>query len=359
MSKPTIFISHINEEKEIANALKQFLDKKFLKGADIFVSSHEESLKLGDDWFDVIKKSLKDCQLMILLCSPISITRQWLNFEAGAGWVKDIPVIPLCHSGMEPEKLPVPINRFQGSMLNNVDDAKKLFARIADILKMETPEIGKEEFFTTITNFENKVKESSLVSDVKFIHDFLDKQLYLLKVDILECIRTPENEDELLPLLKDDKEERHKFEQLKIPLNRIYGMFNVTLSGNSEDLVIQNFNGNLNAMTDNIKFLLTYNAITLPEFFKNQFHGWLFNMPKAQFMIGLVRKTIKPEHHNFAVSNIKSFPESEDLIDIKTLNPGFIPHYENFVMLHRLIVSTKKWIIDVSRYMSIILDSEQ
>ena len=67
MDKPTIFISHITEEKEIAIALKEFIEKKFLKTVDVFVSSHEESIKLGDDWLNNIKKSMKDCKLTIVI----------------------------------------------------------------------------------------------------------------------------------------------------------------------------------------------------------------------------------------------------------------------------------------------------
>ena len=85
MIKSTIFISHINQEKEIANSLKEFLEKKFLKTINVFASSHEESLKLGDDWMGTIKESVRACKLIIVLCSPISIVRPWINFEAGAG----------------------------------------------------------------------------------------------------------------------------------------------------------------------------------------------------------------------------------------------------------------------------------
>ena len=70
MSKPTIFISHINEEKEIALILRDFLERKFLKTMNVFASSHEESIKLGDEWFEAIKESLNNSSLSLILCSP-------------------------------------------------------------------------------------------------------------------------------------------------------------------------------------------------------------------------------------------------------------------------------------------------
>jgi hypothetical protein len=141
MTKPTIFISHISQEKEIACALKEFLENKFLKTINVFASSHEESIQLGDEWMNTIKTSLTNCKLLIVLCSPISIMRPWINFEAGAGWIKNIPVIPLCHSGITPGKLgklPVPINSFQGGILNNQEDIKKVFNKIAMLLDNPT-----------------------------------------------------------------------------------------------------------------------------------------------------------------------------------------------------------------------------
>ena len=55
---------------------------------------------------DSISKGLKDCAASFLLCSPASVQQPWIWFEAGAGWIRDIDVVPLCHSGMTPDRLP-------------------------------------------------------------------------------------------------------------------------------------------------------------------------------------------------------------------------------------------------------------
>jgi len=73
MAKPTIFISHINEEKETALILRDFIEKKFLNTINVFASSHEKSIKLGDEWFEAIKESLNNCCLLLIICSPISV----------------------------------------------------------------------------------------------------------------------------------------------------------------------------------------------------------------------------------------------------------------------------------------------
>ena len=52
MQKPLVFISHITEEKEIAHALKQLVEKTFLNMIEVFVSSDPTSIRLGGKWLD-------------------------------------------------------------------------------------------------------------------------------------------------------------------------------------------------------------------------------------------------------------------------------------------------------------------
>jgi hypothetical protein len=46
-AKPIVFISHINEEKEIAAQFKTLLDGAFLGLIDAFISSDARSIDLG------------------------------------------------------------------------------------------------------------------------------------------------------------------------------------------------------------------------------------------------------------------------------------------------------------------------
>ena len=130
-NKKTIFISHFTEEKELATLLKETIESKFLRAIDVFSSSHGESLQLGDEWLSIIKSHLVKADLIIVLCSPISITKPWINFEAGCGFVRDIPVIPLCHSGLKIQDLGMPLKVLQGAELNSSETIKALFNKIA------------------------------------------------------------------------------------------------------------------------------------------------------------------------------------------------------------------------------------
>ena len=185
MKRPKIFISHISEETELANELKIFIEEKFLNALEVFSSSSDDSIQLGDEWITVIKNSFEESKLIILLCSPISILRPWINFEAGAGWIKNVPVIPMCHSGLEPGQLPFPISIFHGGKLNKEKDIEKLFKKIADILFMNPPKTKDEEFENAVLKFEKKVIDTKFVLSTEFLRKLLNNYIIILKYGIV------------------------------------------------------------------------------------------------------------------------------------------------------------------------------
>lgn len=156
MDKPVVFISHITEEKEMAVALKELIGESFLGMMEIFVSSDEESLPMGSRWLDNVTEALKNCSIELILCSPQSVKRPWINFEAGAGWIRDIPVIPLCHSGMEPCKLPVPLNLLQAAKIDDVSSLKLIFHVLASAIGVNIPKTVFDDFAVKMKELEEK-----------------------------------------------------------------------------------------------------------------------------------------------------------------------------------------------------------
>jgi len=152
--KKLVFISHITEEKEVALAFKDLIENSFLGMIEVFVSSDEHSIQMGQKWLDQISNGLKTCAVEIVLCSPKSITRPWINFEAGAGWVRDIPVIPLCHSGVEPSKLPMPLNLLQAAKASEIPSLKLIFPVLASAIGSKTPSIDFSDFVQKVREFE-------------------------------------------------------------------------------------------------------------------------------------------------------------------------------------------------------------
>lgn len=159
MPKPTIFLSHINEEAELANFFKSEIETSFLGMVDVFVSSDGNSIKLGQKWLEEVTEGLKNCLAILLFCSPYSIRRPWINFECGAGWARSIAVVPICHSGLRPVDLPIPISLLQGLEIRDSKRIEQIFQLIAEKLNSKTPSINTETFVKKIIVFEDSYVE--------------------------------------------------------------------------------------------------------------------------------------------------------------------------------------------------------
>lgn len=113
MANKLIFLSHIHEDKALAALVKDALEDEFSGFVEVFVSSDGTSIPAGSNFLKRIENSLIDCVGAIYLISPISVKRNWINFELGAVWVRnvvsvrsghaEIPTLPICHSGMTHE----------------------------------------------------------------------------------------------------------------------------------------------------------------------------------------------------------------------------------------------------------------
>jgi hypothetical protein len=156
MTKPLLFISHIAPEKDVAIALKMLVEREFLNMIDVFVSSDDSSIGLGQKWLDAITAALRRCAVEIIVASPISVKRPWINFEAGSGWIRDIPVVPLCHSGMSPSALPVPLNLLQAAAATEVSQLKLVFPVLAKALGSASPNPDFTSFIQEVKDFEKR-----------------------------------------------------------------------------------------------------------------------------------------------------------------------------------------------------------
>jgi hypothetical protein len=158
VDRTLVFLSHSSEEYQLAVLLKDRLERKFLNLINIFVSTDPKSIELGSKWLDRLTESLQTCAAMVILCSEYSVKLPWINFEAGAAWVRGIPVIPICHTDIRPVSLPLPLNMLQGIEANRPEDLQKLYGRLASALGPTTiaPDDNFEDFATSIRVFEEE-----------------------------------------------------------------------------------------------------------------------------------------------------------------------------------------------------------
>jgi hypothetical protein len=113
---PIVFVS------DLAKELREGLETLFGDSIVVFVSSAPTSIGAGDRWVGNIDQALGTCKVIVVLAGPSSVQRPWLNFEAGAGWGRDVPVIPACHSGLTPGSISPPLGFLQGITLSDPVD---------------------------------------------------------------------------------------------------------------------------------------------------------------------------------------------------------------------------------------------
>lgn len=153
--KPTIFISHISEEAPLAQLFKDAIEREFLGLVNLFMSSDARSVGLGQNWLNEITDSLRACQAMLVFCSPQSVGRPWINFESGAGWARNIEIAPLCHSGMTPAKLPIPLVLLQGIQASYPNSIDRVFRMIATKLGSAVPTFDSIGLAQSVALFES------------------------------------------------------------------------------------------------------------------------------------------------------------------------------------------------------------
>jgi len=147
---PGIFISHISEESAIAVALQELLRAAF-PDAFVFVSSDLASIPAGEDWYVTILNSVKEADVVLVLCSPLSTYREWINYEAGIGDGAGALVIPLVHGGLPKGKLSGPLSRKQAKSLESPDE-------LVGVLNAIGGRLGTQPKAASVQDFVDKVK---------------------------------------------------------------------------------------------------------------------------------------------------------------------------------------------------------
>ena len=130
-----VFISFIHEEERIAKAVHRFLKKKLEK--NVFLSSDKWQVFAGELWLDRIRQELSSAKVVILLISHKSVLRPWVNFEAGAAWLTNKVVIPVCFADMSKEELPKPYSGIQAVSLRT--EAYYFLTSVAHHLQILSP----------------------------------------------------------------------------------------------------------------------------------------------------------------------------------------------------------------------------
>ncbi|MGH3644333.1 MAG: toll/interleukin-1 receptor domain-containing protein [Mycobacterium sp.] len=127
----TVFISHAAPDADVASALQRWIEEIFIGGIRVFVSGDGKSITPGADWRGVVEDSLRQAGVVLVVCTETSLSRPWVGFEAGAGWMNAAKVVPLCYHGIGVGDLPLPFSARQGLDLEDQRDQSGLLALLA------------------------------------------------------------------------------------------------------------------------------------------------------------------------------------------------------------------------------------
>ena len=156
-----IFISHISEEASIAEVLKDWIESTFLGQSEVVISGDTDDLPAGDKWIDEIDQALDSAVAFLVLCSAASLKRPRIQLETGWGWIKGLPIIPICHSGQKKDDLPSPISTFQALEINSDGFVSDLFTTLAKHLGFtKFPRIDKDAMLRELTTAIGAMSES-------------------------------------------------------------------------------------------------------------------------------------------------------------------------------------------------------
>jgi hypothetical protein len=136
-----VFISFIHEEGETAAAVQTFVNQMLSGQANAFLSSDKFQVYAGELWLERILEELGAAKVVLLILSEKSVTRPWVNFEAGAGWFTKKKIIPLCIKELNKDNLPKPYSSPQAIDLKYTDEQLYLIRSIAHHLGIREPEI--------------------------------------------------------------------------------------------------------------------------------------------------------------------------------------------------------------------------
>jgi hypothetical protein len=119
--KRGVFISHITEEKAVALELQRYLKQTFGDIFPVFVSSDPQSIGGGRVWWNHIREGLKTAQVVLVFLSNESVTREWINYEAGVGDGAEACIIPVAIDNYSFNQLDFPLKGFQGRYAEDLE----------------------------------------------------------------------------------------------------------------------------------------------------------------------------------------------------------------------------------------------
>jgi hypothetical protein len=120
-----LFLSHSSADRHLASFIEDTL-RAAIPGIEIFRTTRVEQIPAGKPWFEIVQQHMRSADRVLVLLTPTSVDRPWINFEAGAAWITNKVVVPAV-AGMSKEEVPEPLRSLQTLSLEHPREAAHAF----------------------------------------------------------------------------------------------------------------------------------------------------------------------------------------------------------------------------------------
>ncbi|SPP93041.1 toll/interleukin-1 receptor domain-containing protein [Bradyrhizobium vignae] len=123
---PLVFVSHADEDKEVAVLLKDLIVEAAPFKVRVFVSSDANAQPLGIDWLKRIRVRLSEAAVVVFLASPSSLKASFALLEFGAALFNapQPTIVPICINGLSVRELPDPLHRYHATEPRRASDLR-------------------------------------------------------------------------------------------------------------------------------------------------------------------------------------------------------------------------------------------
>jgi len=153
-----LFLSHAAIDEPIAAYLKPVITDA-LPGVHVFVSTDPEDLRPGDPWVEKILRNLLDAECVLVLSTDRGLTRRWVWFEAGAGWVRRNRIVSCCVGKQRKGSLPPPFSIYQSLNIDEEKDCRVLFGTLTDYFGALSQEPEYADIVSNLRELDTKAAE--------------------------------------------------------------------------------------------------------------------------------------------------------------------------------------------------------
>jgi hypothetical protein len=74
----------------------------------------------------------------------VSVKLPWINFEIGGAASRGVEIIPLCHSGITPDRLPASLTMNQGVTLTSAKGLERWYVKLSALIGCRVPRVDFE-----------------------------------------------------------------------------------------------------------------------------------------------------------------------------------------------------------------------